>query len=328
MSKNVSLLRKADLAIADFQANGGELAPEEGATFIRKLIKQPTLLQQVRVVEMTSSKRKINKIGFGQRILRKGVSATALTQSQRSKPLTEQIQLDTKEQIAEVWLPYDVLEDNIENATAANNEASNTGPGGLRTTLIDLIAERAATDLEELALLGDTDYVNGADQDDEDYLSQLDGFLKLASEEGNVVDMGGATISKTMFKRGMKAMPDQYLRRRALMKHFVSVDQEIEYRDTLSNRGTGLGDQYTTGDLAAKAYGASVEDVSLMPDDKGLFTDPKNLIMGIQRQVSMEFDKNISARVYVIVLTTRVDYQIEETDATVYYENIGNNDDE
>lgn len=323
---NLTLLQKADLAISDLRSTGGELAPEEGATFIRKLIKSPTLLAQARVVEMTSPQRKINKIGFGARILRKATSATALTQSQRSKPTTEQIELNTKEQIAEVRLPYDVLEDNIEHAEAANNEPSNTGPGGLRQTLIDLIAERAALDLEELALLADTDYTNPLDQDDEDYMSQLDGWLALAEDEGNVVDMAGATVSKTVFKKGMKAMPDQYLRRRGEMKHFVSTDQEIEYRDTLADRGTGMGDQYTSGDLPAKAYGAQVEPVMLMPDAKGLFTHPKNLIMGIQRRVSMEFDKDITSRVYIIVLTCRVDYQVEEADALVYYENLGDAD--
>lgn len=105
MSSNQSLLRKADMAIEDLRQDGGELQPEEGATFIRKLIKQPTLLQQVRIVEMNAPKRKINKIGFGSRILRKATSSVALTQSQRAKPSTEQLELDTKEQIAEVRLP-------------------------------------------------------------------------------------------------------------------------------------------------------------------------------------------------------------------------------
>lgn len=322
MSSNQSLLRKADLAIADLQSTGGELAPEEGATFIRKLIKEPTLLRQARVVEMNASKRKINKIGFGARILRKAVASTALTQSQRSKPTTEQIELDTKEQIAEVRLPYNVLEDNIERAEAANNEPSNSGPGGLRQTLIELIAERVALDLEELALLADTDYTNGSDQDDEDYLSQLDGYLARAEDDGHGVDATGLTIAKELFKAGMKAMPDQYKRNRAQMKHFVSHNNEIEYRDTLANRGTTMGDSYTTGHSDAFAYGSKVEAVSLMPGTKGLYTHPKNLIFGIQRQISMEFDKDITSRVYIIVVTCRVDFQIEEDDALVYYSNI------
>lgn len=322
MTTNSSLLRKADIAIADLQANGGELSPEQGASFIRKLIKQPTLIRQCRVVEMQASKRKINKIGFGKRILRKATSGVALTAAQRSKPTTEQIELDTKEQIAEVRLPYDVLEDNIERATSANNEASNTGPGGLRQTIIDLIAERAALDMEELALLADVDYTNPADQDDEDYLSQLDGWLKRGAEDGNVADAGNATISKAVFKKGLKTMPSQYQRNKAALNHFVSVNNETEYRDTLADRGTALGDQMTQGNSPTFAYGSPVQGVALMPEDKGLYTDPLNLIFGIQRQVSMEFDKDITARVYIIVLTTRIDFQIEEAEALVAYENI------
>ena len=319
---NKTLLRKADIALADLATSGGELSATEGANFIRKLIKQPTLLQQVRTVEMTGPKMKINKIGFGQRILRKAVSATALTQSQRAKPTTEQIELDSKEQIAEVRLPYDVLENSIEAAEAANNEASNTGPGGLRQTLIDLIAERAALDMEELALLADTAYINAGDIDDEDFLSQMDGYLKLAATSGNVVDAGGQSTTKSVFKAGMKILPKEYLRNITTMKHLMSTNNVVDYIDTLSDRATELGDRAITERLSARAYGGLVEAVQLMPDDKGLFTNPLNLIFGIQRRVSMEYDKDISARTYIIVLTVRLDAQIEEDDATVYYENL------
>ena len=321
MSSNSSLLRKADLAIADLQTNGGELSPEQGAAFIRKLIKQPTLIRVCRVVEMVAPKRKINKIGFGSRILRKATSGTALTQSQRSKPTTEQIELDTKEQIAEVRIPYDVMEDNIERATVATNELPNTGPAGLRQTIIDLIAERAALDMEELALLADTSYTSG-DADDQAYLAQLNGWIKKTSMNGNVYDAGGASISKAIFKQGLKTMPSQYQRNKAALNHFVSVNNETEYRDTLADRGTALGDQMTQGTSPTFAYGSPVTPVALMPEDKGLYTDPLNLIFGIQRQVSMEFDKDITARVYIIVLTARIDFQVEETQAIVEYQNI------
>ena len=82
------------------------------------------------------------------------------------------------------------------------------------------------------------------------------------------------------------------------------------------------GDGMTTGSLEARAYGSLVDPVQLMPEDKGLFTHPMNLIFGIQRQVSLEFDKDIRTRVYIIVLTARVAVQIEEDEATVHYSNI------
>jgi hypothetical protein len=334
---NQSLLRKADLAIAELAANGGELMPEQGALFIRRLIKSPTMIKVCRVVEMTAPQRKINRIGFGQRILRKATSAVALSEyptgsngsdalannlGGRAAPTTDQIELTTKEQIAEVRLPYDVLEDNIERATAAGNEPPNTGPGGLRQTLIELIAERAALDLEELGLLGDTAYVNPNDVDDTAYLSQVDAWLKLAKSNGNLADAAGATISKQVLKTGVKAMPPQFKRNKAALNHFISVNQETEYRDTLADRGTAMGDAMTTGTGPCFAYGSPVTPVSLMPENEGLYTDPLNLIFGIQRQISLEFDKDISARVYIIVLTCRVDYKVEQAEGIVAYENI------
>lgn len=322
MAPNNALLRKADITISDLNSNGGVLNPEQASRFIRKLIVQPTILTEARVVEMSAPQRNIDKIGFGARILRKGVSATALTSTQRAKPVTEQVTLVTNEVIAEVRLPYDVMEDNIERATTANNEPSNTGPGGLRNTVIDLIAEQAASDMEEYALLSDVDFTSG-DQDEEDLLSMTDGWVATAEDNGNTADQAGAPVAKEVFKSGAKVLPDKYLRVRSRMRHYVSVDNEIEYRDTLANRGTALGDGMTTGERDPFAYGAPVKPVSYMPEAKGLFTDPRNLLFGIQRAVSLEFDKSITERVYIIVLTARIDVQIEESEAVVIYQNIG-----
>ena len=322
MSTNADLLRKADMTMTDLQNNGGALQPTDSARFIRTLIKQAKVIREARVVEMRSPQRIINKIQFATRIMRRAQSGVALTEAQRSKATTDTVTLQTREQIAEVRLPYDVLEDNIERAQAANNENANTGPGGLRQTLIDLIAERASVDIEELALHSRTGYTSG-DADDQAYLSQANGYLQLGSAGGHVVDADNQNLSKNVMREGMKAMPDQYLRARSGLRHYVSVNAEIDYRDTLADRGTGLGDSMTTGAADAMAYGVPVSPVELMTDADGLLCNPKNLILGIQRNVSMEFDKDITTRTYIIVLTTRLDYQIEEDDAVVRYTNIG-----
>lgn len=318
---NLSLLQKADITIADLQSNGGDLLPEQGATFIRKLIKQSTLLPQVRTVEMLAPQRKINKIQFASRILRAAVSAQAPAANERSKPVTEQIELNTKEVIAVVYIPYDVMEDNIERASVADNGAENTGPGAFRQTIIELIAERAASDLEEGLLLGDPAFSSG-DAMEQAYMRLWSGYLKRANDGGNVVDVNNVTIAKEVFKQGMKALPVQYQKNIPQMKHLVSMNNEIEYRDTLANRGTGMGDSFTTGQSAAYAYASKVEGIQYMPEAVGLYTNPLNLIMGIQRRVSMEFAKDIESRVYKIVLTARVDCQVEEDEAIVYYQNI------
>jgi hypothetical protein len=319
---NKSLLQKADLALSDLSSNGGLLSPEQSNTFIRKLILAPTMIPLVRRVTMAAATRKINKIGFGSRIMRKATSGTALTQNQRSKPTTEQITLTAQEVIAEVRLPYDVLEDNIESASAANNEASNTGPGGLRQTIIELMAERAASDIEELALLAYTTYTSG-DADDQAYLSMFNGWLNLASTSGNTLNLGGAGITKTAFKKAMQALPKQYLRNRGAMRHFVSVDQEIEYRDKVADRATALGDATINSVNPQTPYGSPVVPVNHMPSDQGLFTDPQNLIFGVHRDISFEYDKDITTRTYIMVVTMRLAVAIEEPAAVVYFSGIG-----
>jgi hypothetical protein len=312
--KNEDLVKKADWAVADL-SSGGLLNAEQSNSFIRKLLIQPTILRQARSVTMASPQRNINKIQFASRILKPGVSGTALGVGDRSKPVTEQVQLSTKEVIAEIRLPYDVIEDNVERGNIGAMTDTNGTPtsGGIRDTIMTLIAERAALDLEELALLGDT--ASG-----DAYLALVDGYLKQATS--NTVDNASGGIGKSMFKAGLQSMPDQYLRNLAALRHWVSVDNEIEYRDSLSNRETGLGDSVIQGTTPVFGFGVPVEMASLMPVAQGLLTNPLNLIFGIQRNIHIETDKDISARTYIIVLTARVDFKLEEEEAVVKYINV------
>jgi hypothetical protein len=316
MSSTRELLRKADIAVGDLQTNGGYLNPEQSNAFIRKLLIQPTLISQVRRVVMSSPVRNINKIQFATRILRKGVSATALSSGDRSKPTTEQIELRTSEVIAEVRIPYDVLEDNIERGNIGQMTETGGSPtsGGLRDTIMTLIAERAALDLEELAIHADTTHPT------DDYLALQDGYL--ARFTTNIVDAAGAPISRAVLKNGMKAMPIQYRRNKGALRHFVSSDQEIEYRDTLNSRETAMGDSQYQSLAPVYGAGAPVESVGLMPSETGLLCNPLNLIFGIQRDIMFETDKIITERVYVIVVTARVALQVEEELAGVKYINV------
>jgi hypothetical protein len=311
MSSNQDLIHKADMALSDLVhqggVGGGLLNPEQTDSFIRTLMESPTLINASRVVTMNGPQKKINKIGFGSRILRKATSATALPDNQRVKPDLGQIQLETKEVIAELNIPYDVFEDNIEGGNIAVPMGSSAG--GLHDTIITLIGQRAALDIEELAILGDTANVG------DDYLALVDGFLKLAT--AHVYNANGATISKDTFKGCIKLMPPKYLRVRGENSFFVSTNNETEYRDTIANRVTGLGDAALVTANSLAAFGSPIQAAPLMPEANGIYTNPNNLIFGIQRKVNIEYDKDIRARKFIIVLTARLDFQIEEIDAVV-----------
>lgn len=293
-----SIIEKADMAVSDLVSNGGYLNPIQAATFIRMLQEQPTLLNEIRVVPMNAPTMEINKIGFANRILRKApVSGTALASSDRSKPTTDKVTLTTKEIIAEVHIPYDVLEDNVER-------------GGLEDTIMALITERASLDLEELLITGDLD-------SSDDYLALADGCL--VQSQSHVVDFTASqpSITRGVFKAGLKTMPNKYLRNRSAMRFYTSPHAEIEYADSLAARETPFGDAKVTGWTPNYAYGVPVKAAALMPNDKYLFTWPKNFILGIQRRIMIETDRDIRARVLIVVLTLRIDIKYEEEDAVV-----------
>lgn len=298
------LIEKADIALADLNSNGGLLSPEQNDRFIRSIIDQPTILREARTVTMNSPQRKINKIGFGSRILRPASQTSgsrALAAADRSKPDLGQVELNTEEVIAEIRLPYEVLEDNIER-------------GDMTNTILDLIAERAALDIEELILLGDT---VSADP----YLALMDGILKRVS--ANTVNGTDVGITSDLFSNGIKALPTRYRRNKSLLRFLFAQDVEQDYRNALTQRGTSLGDAILTGSQALPVFGVPLRGAALMPYTNGLLTNPKNMIVGFQRNVRIETDKDISAREWIIVLTARLANQVEEDQAVVKFTNVG-----
>ena len=311
---NQALIARADLALADLTANGGMLQPEQANTFIDLILEQPTILKQVRQIRMNAPERKINRIGFASRILRAAVQTGGandagdndryVRKADRAKPTTSQIQLNTKEVIAEVRIPYEALEDNIEGQS-------------LEGHIMRLIAERAAVDLEELCLAGDTG-------SGDSYLALQDGWLKRMTP--HVVNNLSAGVSPDVFTNGLLAMPQKYIRNLAQLKHFVSVANTIKYRQKVSQRATGYGDSALTQNIPLFAGGVAVEAAPMLAavgaGNSGFTTFAQNLLFGIQRDISVETDKDIRSREYIIVLTARIAIQIDDVDCTVKYTNI------
>ena len=301
MTNSRTIIEKADMAVAQMITDGGYLNEEQFDTFYRKLIDEPTLLGNVRTVRMKSPKMNIDTIGFGSRILRAAPSSgIALPADQRVRPAFGQVNLETEEVIAEVRIPYDALEDSIER-------------GNLENTIMQMLTGRVSLDLEELLINGDT---SSADP----YLALHDGALALA---GHTYDGTALTaIDKDAFKAALQEMPTQYLRNLSAMNFLMSWHNVIEYRDTLATRSTGAGDKFYLDRPTVSAFGVPIIPAALMPNTEILFTYPQNLIFGVQREVMIETDKDITSRVLIVVLTMRIAIQAEEADAIVKVDNI------
>lgn len=299
------VLHRADLAIGDLTVDGGLLQPEQADQFIDEVQEQPSLMSDIRVIRMNSPTRRINKIGFDERIMRAANTAGGqnddgsndrdLAAADRARVKTRQIELSAKEVMAEVRLPYEVLEDNIER-------------GNLETHIMRLIAERAAQDLEEWAIRADT---ASADP----YLALTDGIMKLAVT--NVVDNMGAGPNPDMFRDSHLAMPQRYLRNLNAIRHYVTVADEIRYRSNVAQRTTGYGDSSLQNADALRAYGVPLVRTPFMVPNQALVTFPQNIVFGIHRDILVETERRIRSREIVIVLSTRIDVQVEDPQALV-----------
>lgn len=309
-------LARADLAIAQLESNGGLLNPEQSNTFIDMVMDQPTILQQCRIERMSAPEKWINRMGFGSRIMRAarttgsakddGDNDRYMRATDRAAPTTSQIQLTSSEVIAEVRIPYEVLEDNVEGMS-------------MEAHIMRLIAERAALDFEEFALWADTT-LSGSDP----YLGLQDGWLKRSSvHEYDNLDAG---MNPDVAAAALLTLPQKYLRYLPQMRGFISMANTIRYRQQVSERQTGAGDAAMMGTLPLYAHGLRLEGAPMLAADnigaKGLVTFPKNLIFGIRRDINVETDKDIRSREYIIVLTARAGLQVDDTSAVVRLVNI------
>lgn len=307
-TSNRTLLEKADLALADLTAGGGILLPAQAQKFMRLLIKQSVLMQMATVVPMAAPKHQIAKIKFGSRILRRGTEATALPVADRARPDMSFLELDAQLVKAEVHLSDEVLEDNIER-------------GELRQTILEMIAEAAGRDMEEVIINGDT---ASADP----FLATLDGLLKQATS--HIVDANGVALSKNFLRDMLKSLPNEYLRDKKQMAFLTSVDAELDYRNSLADRATVGGDRFIEEDTPALYSGVPVKSVPLFPENLGqgnnrtvaLLCNPKNVHVGIWRQIRLESFRDVSAGVLRVVATMRFDAKYAEEPGVVKLINI------
>ncbi|MBN2527643.1 MAG: phage major capsid protein [Deltaproteobacteria bacterium] len=295
---NRTILEKADLALADLTAGGGILKPAQAKKFMRLLIKDSVLMKLATVVPMGSPKQQISKIKFGSRILRPGQEATALVAADRSKPDLTSMELDAKLFKAEVRLSDETLEDSIER-------------GELRQTIMEMMAEAISRDMEEILINGD---VTSADP----FLAVMDGVLRQATS--NVVDAAAAPISKNLMSDMLKTLPSEHLRDKKAMRFLTSVDADLDYRNTLAERATAVGDKFLEGDTPVLYSGVPVQPVPLFPENLGagsdqtsiLLCNPKNIHVGIWRQIRVESARDISEGTLKIVATLRFDVKFAE----------------
>ncbi|MEY4225950.1 MAG: hypothetical protein RL190_707, partial [Actinomycetota bacterium] len=195
-------------------------------------------------------------------------------------------------------LSDEVLEDSIER-------------GELRQTIMEMMAEAISRDMEDVLINGDT---LSADP----FLAVMDGVLKQATS--NVVDAGGNPISKNLLRDVLKTVPSEHLRDKKAMRFLTSVDADLDYRNTLAERATAVGDRLLEGDTPVLYSGVPLQPIPLFPETLGatgdqtslLLCNPKNIHVGIWRNIRIESARDISEGTLKIVATLRFDVKFAE----------------
>lgn len=299
---NRSVLEKADLTLSELTAENGVLQPKAAQKFMRLIIEQGVLLKQVTAKPMSAPKEPVHKIGLSQRVLRPGRESTALTEAERAMPDFGHVELDAKLFKGQVNLSDEVLEDNIER-------------GEFRQTLMTLIAEAVARDMEDLVINGDA-------ASPDPFLSTMNGVL--AQTQSHVVDAAGARVSKDLLHDVIKSVPSRYRRDKRSMRLFTSADAELDYRQTLAERATAVGDKFLEGDTPVMFSAVPLVGVPLFPENLGpaadqtsvLLCNPKNIHLGMWRRIKMEQARDIERGVLKVVVTLRFDAVYLEEEAT------------
>ena len=341
---NRNLLEKANLTLSDFDAStggtgGGGTAPltvEQVQTFLRLAITSQVMLPDVRTVMSNASKWQESKISMDKRIMRAPASLSTavdglsnaielerLLSGDRFSPDTGVIEISTVLLRGEVPISDEVLEDQVERA-------------GFGNTIMQMVAQAAGRDIEDLLINGDTSTTAPATADatgqERAFYRSLDGWIKQCddSTNGHVVDFDGEGKDyQALLARMITLMPDRYKRDKGNMRFYVSDAFEEQYRDQIAQRSTALGDRYLEGTDVMRYQGVEIRPVPILnvssgtPDTSSvLLTHRLNLYAGYRRQIRMETWRDPREGGMSFIVSARVDGKVAHVPATVLAKNV------
>jgi hypothetical protein len=347
-TSNRTILEKADMAIADLKDGGGYLLPAQSQKFMRLLIKQSELMGMATVVPMSAPKQQVAKIKFGSRVLRAGKEATRLADVDRAKPDFSYMELDAKLFKAEIELSDEVLEDSVER-------------GELRQTIMELLAEAIGRDMEEVLIMGDTKSPDpflaqldgvlvqttshvvdaGGGKLTKDvlfdtiralpseylrlkktlsFLTSVDTELGYRNTLAERATVGGdkwiETDTPIMYSgipiRAIPMFPEN-------LPAAVPIPSAIDSGPKPAATGTA-----TSGGAASPAAPSEPPGPTPVPRDRTslILCNPKNLQVGIWRQIRIETWRDISAGVLRVVATLRFDTRWSDERGTARVSNL------
>lgn len=307
----------------------GLLNPEQSNRFIDYMWDATVLGSQVRTIRMKSDTVEIDRIGVGERLMRKATEA--VDDGVNVGIAFAKISLTTVKLRLDWELSSESLEDGVEGEALEDHIAR-------------LMSTQAAQDLEDVAINGDI-ALSG-----DPLLSAFDGWAKRAEVQGHVLDHGGATIDRSVFNKALKAMPRKYMQRRNQLKFFTGANLIQDYLFSLQNTSAdyitpeafaaaGINQAVVpdgpAGFTTGKAFGVAVQEVPLLDETQDgsysgasgdhadvWLTFPKNMIWGVKREIVVYREFKPKKDTIEYTMYCRVGASLENGDAFVVVKNI------
>lgn len=306
---------------------GGLLNAEQSNTFIDYMFDATVLVKECRTVKMRAEVQDIDKVAVGQRLVR--VATEATDTGENAGATFTKVSITTTKLRLDWELSSESLEDNIEGAALEDHIAR-------------LMATQFGNDLEDIGINGDTTSTDGS-------LKAFNGWYKLALAGAHVVDNGGAVLTLATFNKALKAMPRNYMQKRAELRFYTGSNAIQDYLFGMAQTGANpwagpRSDQIISGPVrtegsagfnGGRPFGVELREVPLFVETgtgtysgaSGLHTHveltfPKNRIMGVKREVQVfrEFKPKKDAIEYTAYV--RAGVQWENLDATVIISNV------
>jgi len=203
---------------------GGILNPKQANRFIDFVVDQSVLVADARLIRMNTPQQDIDKTNIGTRIMRKATEG--VDDGVNVDPTFSKINLTTVKMRLDWELTTEGLEDNIEGTSLEDHVAS-------------MMARQTSNDLEDC-------FIHGDKTSTDPLLKSLDGWRKLARANAHVVDVAGQNMSRLVFDRALRNLPNKYLQRRSQLKWYTSSTLLQDYLWSLS-LSTDFGATFGSG---------------------------------------------------------------------------------
>ena len=303
------------------------LQPQVANRYLQTVVERSVIISEARRVPMTSNTRNIDRLVHSGRVMRfpnegSDVEAAGAISFQQRQLIAGDMMA------AEDW-SRQTIEDNIEG-------------DNLENTIVEVMGQLHARDMEELFLYGNADDVASpafpdADEAGDAFRQNLggthhDGLLLLTD---NMIDKQGAQAdsARDIFAELMDAIPAKLLNSRPLgeWRFYVNSALERRYRAELGERSTPLGDRALFEAVPVFYQGIPVvsapmlrletrdmvdgSDSDIEDVTDAMLVHPNNIVVGFQRDVMADVEYRPRKLMFELTISARGDCNVEAPDA-------------